>query len=150
MRYGQAGSLYQLRLEPGEEVVATVTEFVRARRVGSGTITGLGAADRVELGWFDRRKQEYVRRLFPAECEIASLTGNIAWHGDEPVCHLHAVVAAQGLAARAGHLFRARVTVTCEVGIVAGAGRLERSGDPATGLKLLDLPEAGPGERSEE
>ena len=143
MTWAKVGNLYQLRLEPGEDVVSSAVSFVREHGIGSGQITGLGAADNIVLGYFDRKRRKYIRRRFPGECEIASLTGNIAWAGAEPVCHIHAVVAATGLAARAGHLFEAKVTVTCEVSIVAGQGRLQRSEDSKTGLKLLDLPQGG-------
>jgi predicted DNA-binding protein with PD1-like motif len=139
MTWARVGGLYQLRLEPGEDVPSSVVTFVREQDIGSGQITGLGAADSVVLGYFDRKRRKYTKRRFPGECEIASIMGNIAWAGPEPVCHIHAVVAAMGLAARAGHLFEARVTVTCEVSIVTGQGRLHRSEDPQTGLNLLDL-----------
>jgi predicted DNA-binding protein with PD1-like motif len=143
--WAKVGNLYQLRLEPGEDVVSSAVAFVREHGIGSGQITGLGAADNIVLGYFDRMRRKYIKRRFPGECEIASMTGNIAWAGAEPVCHIHAVVAAMGLAARAGHLFEAKVTVTCEVSIVAGQGRLQRSEDSKTGLKLLDLPQGGQG-----
>ncbi len=143
MTWARVGSFFQLRLEPGEDVVSSVVAFVREHRIGSGLITGLGAAEDVVLGYFDRERREYIKRRFPGEREIASMTGNIAWAGAEPVCHLHAVVAGMGLTARAGHLFEARVTVTCEVNILPGEGRLHRSEDPETGLNLLDLPQGG-------
>jgi predicted DNA-binding protein with PD1-like motif len=141
--WAKVGSFFQLRLEPGEDVVSSVVAFVREHGIGSGLVTGLGAAEDVVLGYFDRKRREYVKRRFPGECEIASMTGNIAWAGAEPVCHLHAVVAAKGLTARAGHLFEARVAVTCELNILPGEGSLYRSEDPETGLNLLDLPRGG-------
>jgi len=143
--WARAGNLYQLRLEPGEDVPATIVAFVRERDIGSGLIAGLGAADKVVLGYFDRGTRQYEKREFPGECEIASITGNIAWAGAEPVCHLHAVVAGAGQNAWAGHLFEAKVTVTCEVSIVAGQGKLRRAEDMKTGLNLLDLSQSGQG-----
>ncbi|UCG41866.1 MAG: DUF296 domain-containing protein [candidate division WOR-3 bacterium] len=143
MTWAKVGILFQLRLEPGEDVPASVLAFVREHDIGSGQISGLGAAEEVVIGSFDRKRRKYIKRRFPGECEVASLTGNIAWAGAEPFCHLHAVVAATGLAARAGHLFEARVTVTFEINILAGEKRLYRSEDPETGLNLLDLPRGG-------
>jgi len=92
------------------------------------------------LGCFIPKTRSYRKRTFHGDHEIAALCGNAARDGRDPVCHIHAVVATPGFAVRAGHLFSARVTVTCEVQLWPGTRRLFRRPDPACGLKLLDLP----------
>ncbi|MBN2536727.1 DNA-binding protein, partial [candidate division WOR-3 bacterium] len=64
MTYTRAGSFYQVRLHKGEDVVEELKEFVRRRQVGSGVVTGIGAADAVELGLFDPERREYVKRRY--------------------------------------------------------------------------------------
>lgn len=140
MRYAKVGTFYQLRLERGEDVPTEVVEFVRRNRIGSGSITGLGATDRAVLGHFSLKTRKYRRRTFSGEYEIAGITGNIAWDGKTPVCHMHAVISGPGMQAHAGHLFAARVAATCEIAILPFKRRLGRKPDPATGLKLLNLP----------
>ncbi|MEO0078204.1 MAG: PPC domain-containing DNA-binding protein [candidate division WOR-3 bacterium] len=130
-------SAYILRLERGEEVVETLCAFVRRRRIRSGFFTGLGAAQDITLGFFDQARRAYCQRTFRGDCEIAALVGNVAWDGREPICHTHAVISNRQLQTFAGHLFSARVTVTCEIMLVPGQVRVRRGPDPATGLKLL-------------
>ncbi|MFO7676435.1 MAG: PPC domain-containing DNA-binding protein [bacterium] len=142
MEARDCGRFWLLRLAIGEDVVEVLPRFVREQGIGSGLIQGLGAADEVELGLYDLATRSYHRRTFTGDCEIVALTGNIAWDGDNPVCHLHCVISDETLAAHGGHLYRARVSVTCEVAVIPGEGRLDRVPDERTGLKLLDL---GPG-----
>ena len=70
-RYG-----YTLRLDPGEEVAASLTEFAAREGVRAGAVSGLGAVGPVELGFFVRETASYVRHVFEGEHEILSLTGN--------------------------------------------------------------------------
>jgi hypothetical protein len=140
VRYTANGAYYQLRLEPGEEVVETLLRFCRARRTKSGFLTGLGAAEDIVLGCFDPRRRAYRKRTLKGDHEIAALVGNVAWDGKLPISHIHAVVSTPTLAVLAGHLFSARVTVTCEIALVPGSRRLTRAVDPVYGLKLLNLP----------
>lgn len=142
MTYMRAGSFYQVRLHKGEDVVEELKKFVRHRQVGSGIVTGIGAADSVELGLFDPEQREYSKRRYEGDREIVSILGNVAWVGDEPVCHLHCIIADDEQRCRGGHLYSARVSVTCELTVQPGAGRITREHDPATGLNLLALPVA--------
>jgi hypothetical protein len=139
MRHTRTGRGYLLRLERGEDIIATLRQFVRTKKIPSGTFTGLGAADRITLGMFDPARRTYRKRLFRGDHELAALVGNIAWDRADPVCHTHAVISNRNMQAFAGHLFAARVTVTCELTLLPGTGRVRRCLDPATGLKLLDL-----------
>ncbi|MFO7639676.1 MAG: DUF296 domain-containing protein [bacterium] len=139
MRWAKPGAFYQLRLEPGEEVIGELVGFVRRHRLGSGIISGLGAADEVEIGLYDLKKRSYVRRVFRGDWEVLALSGNIAWAGAEPVCHVHCVIGDAKMTTRGGHLYRARVSVTGEIAIIPGSRKLARELDERTGLKLLKL-----------
>ena len=139
MRWAKPGSFYQLRLDPGEEVIEVLMDFVRRHRLGSGFFSGLGAADEVELGLYDIKHKTYHRRTFRGDWEIAGLTGNIAWDGRNPVCHAHCLISDTRMGVRGGHLYRARISVTGEITILPGTRRLTRVLDEPTGLKLLRL-----------
>ncbi len=134
------GAYWQLRLMPGEEIVATIAGFVRRRRIKSGFLTAIGAAEDLTLGCFDPKKRVYHQRTFRGDCEVAALVGNVAWDGGNPLCHIHAVISTPRLTTFAGHLFSGTVTVTLEVALLPGARRLGRRPDPLSGLKLLHLP----------
>ncbi len=139
MKAVKNGPYYQLRLAHGEEIQATLGAFVKARRLRSGMVVGLGAAENVELGYFDFKKRVYTRRVFRGDYELASVTGNIAWDGKNPICHLHAVITGPKFRAFGGHLFSGIVGATVELSILPGARKLARRPDSLTGLKLLDL-----------
>jgi predicted DNA-binding protein with PD1-like motif len=125
---------------PGEEILTTIADFVRRKRVKSGFLTAIGAAEDITLGCFDPKTHVYHKRTFKGDCEVAALVGNVAWDGRNPLCHVHAVISTPRLTTYAGHLFSGRVTVTLEVALVPGARRLSRRPDPISGLKLLHLP----------
>jgi len=139
MRARRNGPYYQLRLERGEEIIGTLSEFVRKRRIGSAAIVGLGAGEKLVLGCYDLKRHRYLRRRFRGEHEIAALVGNVAWAEGEPVCHVHAVISNVRLVTYSGHLLAGRVAATCEVAVLPGAGKLERRLEPDTGLRLLVL-----------
>ncbi|HTW90159.1 MAG TPA: PPC domain-containing DNA-binding protein [bacterium] len=140
MRAVRNGSYWQLRLMPGEEIIETLAGFVRSRRIRSGFLTGIGAADNITLGCFDPKTRTYHKRLFEGDHEVAAVVGNVAWVGKNPACHIHAVISNPRLTTFAGHLFSGKVTVTLEVTLVPGTRRLVRKPDPLSGLNLLTLP----------
>ena len=140
MKAVRNGGYCQLRLMPGEEIVETLAGFVRSRRIKSGFLTGIGAAEDITLGCFDPKTKVYRKRMFKGDHEIVSLVGNVAWVGKDPVCHVHTIISSPRLATYAGHLFSGTVTVTLEVALVPGTRRLQRKPDPLSGLNLLALP----------
>lgn len=125
-----------LRLHKGEEVHETLEAFVKEQQIGAASVHGIGALEDVELGFFDVETKVYERTLFPPSMELVNLAGNVAWDGQEPILHLHAVLAGPDLVARGGHLFRGIVSVTGEIFLDVLSERLERGLDAETGLKL--------------
>ena len=96
-RYG-----YAVKIETGEEIIATLTGFARCENVRAGLLSGLGAVGECELGFFIRSTKQYVRRVFPGEHEIGSLTGNFSELDGEPFPHCHVVIAGEDLVAWTG------------------------------------------------
>ena len=123
----------------GEEVLETLGAFVKEQGIAAATVRGIGALQDCELGFFDVETKVYERTLFPSSMELINLAGNVSWADEEPLLHLHAVLAGSDLVARGGHLFRGVVSVTGEVFFDVFERRLERAQEPETGLKLLDL-----------
>lgn len=129
-----------LRLDPGEEVVASIAQFAQERKVRAAWVSGLGSVDHTVLGFLDPKEHVYLKRTFDERMEIGSLTGNIGMEGERPFCHLHAVVSPRELLAYAGHLHEARVGVVVEVFVIVMDGVLARVVDPATGFARIVLP----------
>lgn len=133
-RYG-----YVLRLERGEEIVATLNAFAAEEGIRSGQVSAIGAAEEIELGFFVRPTTEYIRRVFEGEYEIGSITGNFSELDGAPFLHAHAVIAGEDFAAWSGHLFRAVVSVTCEVQVITDPGITLRVRRPDLGFNPLRL-----------
>ena len=133
-RYG-----YALRLDAGEEIIASRKAFATEHGVRAGLISGLGAVGETELGFFVRSTGTYVTRTFMGEHEIGALTGNLSELDGEPFPHCHIIIAGEDFVAHTGHLFRGVVTVTCEVQVVTDAGTLRRVRRPDLGFNPLEL-----------
>ena len=137
-RYG-----YALRLDPGEEIVASLASFAAAEGVRAGLLSGLGAVGETELGFFVSGSGEYIRRTFAGEHEIGALTGNFSELDGRPFPHCHIVIAGRDFVAHTGHLFRGVVSVTCEIQVVTDPGALRRVHGEA-GFNPLSLGPARP------
>jgi uncharacterized protein len=133
-RYG-----YAVKIETGEEIIASLAQFARRENVRAGLISGLGAVGECELGFFVRSTREYLRRAFRGEHEIGSLTGNFSELDGEPFPHCHVLIAGEDLVARTGHLFRGVATVTCEIQVVTDPGVFRRVRRPDLGFNPLEL-----------
>lgn len=142
MRYHQFGSdRYILRLDPGEEVVASLVAFAEEAGIQGGWISGIGSLDRAVLGFLDPRERVYLKRTFDERMEIGHLGGNVGVTADgHPFVHAHAVLSPRELLAYTGHLHEARVGVVVEILVTALGGPLARVVDPATGFARLLLP----------
>lgn len=133
-RYG-----YALKIDTGEEIIASLTAFAADQGVRAGLISGLGAVGPAELGFFVRATGEYVRRTFTGEHEIGALTGNFSELDGKPFPHCHVILAGEDFVAHTGHLFSGIVTVTCEVQVVSDPGVLRRVRRADLGFNPLEL-----------
>ncbi len=153
MRYHHFGNgRYVLRLDPGEEIVASLTAFAQERTVHAAWVNGLGSVDSAVLGFLDPEEKVYLRRTFSERMEIGHLTGNIGVADGKPSVHLHAVLSPRELLAYSGHLHEGRVGVVVEAFVVTMQGAIVRSMDPALGFARMVLPgevEASPPSEAE-
>ncbi len=136
MRFG-----WVLRLEPGEDVFECLRTFAAERNLRSGLVSGLGAVNEVDLGFFVRSTRQYVTRRFTGEFEIGALVGNLSDLEGKPFPHCHLTIAGDDFVAYSGHLFRAVVSVTCEITLVTAPEVLRRVTRPELGFSPIE-PEA--------
>ena len=128
-----------IRLDRGEEVIGTLTEFAKKRGLLAGFIQGIGGIGNVTLGYFDREEKKYTKKTLAGNFELVSLLGNISLLRDEPFIHAHAVVSGPDFGALSGHLFSAEITLTGEFLLRPISRGIQRHPDPETGLNLLCL-----------
>ena len=131
---------YILRLERGEAVLSTLTEFCKRKGILSGSFTAIGAVMQSKIGFYDLAAKKYGSFEYPEEREVASMTGNISQVGGSPFIHAHATLSdMKSNDPIGGHVFEAKVAVTLEVHLIAFNESVSRASDDEIGLKLLDL-----------
>lgn len=137
MRSQQTAHGWVLRLDRGEEIVASLAAWAQEHAVPGGAISGIGSVGEVELGFFHRETSAYERRTFSGEHEILSLLGNLSLLEGRPFPHCHLVLAGPDFVAHGGHLFRGVVTVTCELHVVTSGTPILRESRPDLGFHPL-------------
>ena len=128
-----------VRLDKGEEIVETLKQLCKDLDIKAGTITGIGATDKVTIGLFDLKNNKYNSKEFVGDHEIAPVFGNISTMNSEVYLHLHITLGNSEHMSFAGHLTSAVVSATFEGVIDIIDGEIDRSFDVNTGLNLLKL-----------
>jgi predicted DNA-binding protein with PD1-like motif len=129
MHYHPVGAdRYLMRLDPGDELVASLRQFATDEDIVGAYVTGLGSTSQATMSWLDPESGEYQRRKFDEAMEVATLSGTISVAADDgrPFVHLHGVLAPRELLAYAGHIHEARTGAVMEIVIFTFAERLER------------------------
>jgi predicted DNA-binding protein with PD1-like motif len=130
---------YLIRLVRGEEVHASLTAWAATAGCEGAVLTGLGAVEDVELGFYHRDRREYERRVERGPLELLSLDGNLSVVAGNPVLHAHVVLMRDDFTLAGGHLFRARIAVTGEIAVALTDLRLTRRQEEEVGLPLLEM-----------
>ena len=116
MIHASCDGKHQLIVQKNEKLVESITRFAKENNILGGQITGLGALEDVELGYYDLHNKEYLRKTFTEmDYELISLTGNIALNNGEHFVHVHASLGGPDFNVFGGHLFEATVAVTAEI-----------------------------------
>lgn len=136
MEFKKFGSKYIVRLDKGEEIVETLKQFCAANNIKLGNIQGLGASNKIKVGYFDVDKKEYFSKEFEGNFEIAPMVGNISTMNDEVYLHCHINFGNEEFGAHAGHLNSAVVSATFEATIDVIEGKVDRELSKEIGLNL--------------
>lgn len=126
-------------LERGDDVLDCLRQVAREAGIRSGSLSGLGAVNGVQLAYWDTGRREYLRSDLAGDFEIGALAGNFTTLDGEPFVHAHVVVAGRDLAALTGHLMAARCAATVEIFVHDYATEIRRGPDPDIGLNLCKL-----------
>jgi len=139
MKFKRTENGYYLKLDRGEEVIGSLTEFAEQEDITAAVFSGIGAFKDLEVGYYDLENREYPRQEFKGSYEVLSCKGNFALKDGKPVPHCHIVFSDIHYQAHGGHLFRATVEVTGEFYFATDGENLERRYDESVGLSLWDL-----------
>jgi uncharacterized protein len=139
MQYREAPFGYFLVVDRGDEILESLTRFATETGVRAASFTGLGAVQRVTLGFYDLATQEYERRTWEEDLEVASLVGNLAVVDGGPFPHVHGVFTKRDFSAVGGHVFEAVVSIAVELGVVTAPEAIRREPVDFCNLKLMQL-----------
>ncbi len=139
MKAKKSGSRFVVRLEKGEEIVECLKSFCEKQKIFCGSVSGIGAVNKVVLKFFDPETKEYFSKEFSGKFEVAPLLGNVSTMNKQPYLHLHISLSDSSFASFGGHLEKAIVSATFECIIEKFPGKIERKFDEKTGLNLLSF-----------
>jgi uncharacterized protein len=133
---------FALVFDTGDEVVAGLLAFAKEHQLSASHLVGIGACERVTLGFFELERKDYKKIPINEQVEVMSLIGNICLEeSGEPKVHVHVVVGKSDGTAHGGHLLEAHVRPTLEVFLVESLKSLRRKMNAGVGLALIDLAE---------
>lgn len=139
MKYKRFGEDIAVRLEVGEEVVASLAEIAEREGVTFAEVSGIGAADEFDVSVYDVKAKVYFDNEFREPMEITSLLGTVSEKDGAPYIHIHATAGRADGTVIGGHLKRAVISATCELVLHTVYGRVPRFYDERTGLNLMEL-----------
>jgi len=137
MIFKKFGNKYILRIDRGEEVVATLKTFCTDQNITLGAVTAIGAANRATIGLFNTETKQYQSMELTGDFEITSVAGNISTMNGEVYLHLHATLSDAQYHTFGGHLNAAFISGTCELIIDVMDGACDREFSSTVGLNLL-------------
>ena len=124
-----------IRIQRGEDIIKEITKFCNENNIRSGSLCGIGACDKAELGSYSVETKQYSKKEFTDEHEITSLTGIIS----DTKIHVHATITDENFNTFGGHVNSMIVSATCEIHLIANEESISREKDDETGLELLKI-----------
>lgn len=129
--------MYFLRLEKGEEIINTLKNFSKEKKVKGAFFYGIGAGKNFTIGFYDLEKKEYLKKEYKEEGEILSLIGNISHLEKDIFIHTHIIFSDKNFNLLGGHLFSGEITATLEIFLILINKKLLRKNFPDIGLNLI-------------
>lgn len=129
-----------LRLEKGEEIIATLTHITQNHHITNATISGIGSVENPTLAHYRVDTKEYHEQKMEGIFEIIGMLGNITQSEGKPLIHIHATISDEQMHAMGGHIVTADVSATLEIVLSIFPSTITKSYHNNIGLKLLDMP----------
>src|SRR5438067_667483 len=98
------GNAYIFNLARGEELMKTLLAWCNEHSIAGATLTGLGAADKLELAYYNLQTKSYERHEIAEEVEILSLIGNLGELNGKKLLHIHGAFGRKDLSTFGGHV----------------------------------------------
>lgn len=134
-----------VRIKPGQEIVATITQILQEYKIQSAHIpTLLGGFKKLKLGSMKPSDEKTHPKDIVTEYNDPLDyfgTGTVAWQDGQPSLHVHLTAAGGDTKGITGHLFYGEVVFLAEIVIVELTGvTMVRKEDPEVfNMPLLDF-----------
>ena len=143
MEYREFSGKYYIRLDKGDEILASLAALCAREGIKAAQINGIGGCDKATVGVFDPDKKEYDRAELETMLELLSLDGNVTEYEGKPYIHAHASFAYHGAdgkpAVLAGHLLEAVIGLTGEIVLTPADGYITRKYIDELGIRIWDF-----------
>lgn len=136
MQYRKFGNVYAVRIDKGEEILASLKEFAVKENIAFARVSAIGAVGSFTAGVFDTKTKQYRANEFKGNFEIVSLSGTVDRMNGAYYAHLHMSAGNEKGEVFGGHLNRAVVSATCEMTVTLIDGEIDRCFDEEVGLNL--------------
>lgn len=135
---------YALIFAEGDEAYRELQRFATETGVNGASITGVGAAMRATVGWFDFVAKKYDPIRVEEQVEVISFLGDIATTEDgKPQVHAHVALAKHTGAMVGGHLIELYVAPTLELIVTETPTHLRKRSLPGLPVATIRLSESG-------
>ena len=140
MEYRKFPQGYVLRLDPGEEIVSSLTRLVADENIQLASVSAIGAANDVTIGIFNTAEKQYYSQRCQGDYEISALVGSVTRKEGEPYLHLHITIGNPVTGqVHAGHLTSAVISATLELFLQVWDGQVGRKFSDQVGLNLFEF-----------
>ena len=89
MEFQKFADTFVVRLDKGEEIIASLQALCEKEKIALGSVEGIGAADHAVIGLYDVGQREYHKTELNGPMEITSLLGSITQKDGAVYLHLH-------------------------------------------------------------
>jgi len=132
-------NILAVRLDPGEEIVASLLAIAEAHAIPSGIVYGIGAVSKASVGLLERKTKQFHVNELAEDLEITNLSGSLPRKDGKPYAHLHITLADASGHAFGGHLSSATIGVTAELFIRVLPEAIGRVFSPEIGVNLMQF-----------
>ena len=148
MDYRREGNTVYIRIDQGEEIVATINRICVAEQIVSASFFGLGCCGKATI--FSRFPDTMEDKPHSREdcLEMEHISGTVSMEEDGSIVqHTHAIFTYIDMKREqhvfAGHLISAEVLYTAEITMLIAEEPILRMKDPKTGIRVIKLSESG-------
>ena len=129
MQYQRFDNTILVRLDRGDDIVASLLSLAQAEHIALGDVSGIGATDDFTVGVFDMEAKQYVPYAYSGNHEINALVGSFTTKDGKPYLHLH--ITCTGLDGKVvgGHLLSGVISLTAEIFVHLASGSVDRTFD---------------------